>query len=264
MKIIDLQSKHKNTYFHCLEEWSDEMKDAGDSKEKWYEKMKDRGLRVKLAEDDQGNICGMIQYVPSEYSFVDTAGFYIVKCIWVYGYKNGMGDQQKKGIGTLLIEAAEQDCRELGTNGLLTWGISMPFFMRASWFKKHGFKKIDKDNIRVLLWKPFKEGVMPPKLIKKKKKLELTEGKVTVQAFVNGWCPASNTVYERMKKISEEFKEYIVFEHYDTTDKEIFDEWGILDAVYLDGKVVQKGAPPSYEKLHRKVEKKVSRLKQLG
>ncbi|MBI9015452.1 MAG: GNAT family N-acetyltransferase [Clostridiales bacterium] len=261
MKIIDLESKHKDNYFHCLEEWSDEMKDAGDSKEKWYEKMKDRGLRVKLAEDDQGRICGMIQYVPSEYSFVDTAGFYIVKCIWVYGYKEGMGNQQKKGIGTQLIEAAEQDCRELDTNGLLVWGISMPFFMRASWFKKHGFKKIDKDNIRILLWKPFKEGVIPPKLVKKKKKLELIEGKVTVQAFVNGWCPASNIVYERMKKISEEFKEYIVFEYYDTSNKEVFDEWGVLDAVYLDGKVVQKGAPPSYEKLYSKVAKKVSRLK---
>ena len=49
MKIIDLNEKYLKTFFCCLEDWSDEMKDAGDHKQKWFEKMKDKGLRVKLA-----------------------------------------------------------------------------------------------------------------------------------------------------------------------------------------------------------------------
>lgn len=40
------------------------MKEAGDHKALWYEKMKDKGLRVKLAADGD-KVCGMIQYVPS-------------------------------------------------------------------------------------------------------------------------------------------------------------------------------------------------------
>ena len=32
MKIIDLSKKHEQLYFKCLEDWSDEMKEAGDNK----------------------------------------------------------------------------------------------------------------------------------------------------------------------------------------------------------------------------------------
>ena len=54
MKITDLTEENKNLYFVCLEDWSDEMKEAGNHKECWYNKMKDKDLGVKLAEDDEG------------------------------------------------------------------------------------------------------------------------------------------------------------------------------------------------------------------
>jgi N-acetylglutamate synthase-like GNAT family acetyltransferase len=260
MKIIDLKPDYNKTYFNCLEDWSDEMADSGNYKALWYEKMNEKGLRVKLAVDDDDKVCGMIQYVPSEYSFVSEDGFYMIMCIWVHGYKEGVGNQQKKGIGTMLIEAAEKDCRVMGVKALLAWGVSLPFFMKASWFKKHGYKKIDKDSIRVLLWKPFIENVKPPVLIKMRKKPELVEGKVKIDAFVNGWCPAQNMVFERTRKAAEEFKDDIVFDLHDTTDREVYHEWGVLNGVYIDGKAVQKGPPPSYDKIHSIIKKKVGKL----
>jgi hypothetical protein len=107
MKIIDLAPEHENLYFCCLEDWSDEIKEAGDHKACWYRKMKDRGLRVKLARDDNGVICGMIQYVPSEVSFIEGNDLYVVLCIWIHGHKQGIGNQQKKGMGKALLSAAE-------------------------------------------------------------------------------------------------------------------------------------------------------------
>ena len=65
MQIIDLDQKNLNSYFLCLEDWSDEIKEAGNHKEKWYGKMNDKGLRVKLAVDDNGQAGGMIQICPS-------------------------------------------------------------------------------------------------------------------------------------------------------------------------------------------------------
>lgn len=53
MKVIDLTEDYKELYFVCLEHWSEEMKEAGDHKEVWYNKMKDKGLRVKLAVDEE-------------------------------------------------------------------------------------------------------------------------------------------------------------------------------------------------------------------
>jgi hypothetical protein len=54
MKIVDLSPEHEALYCICLEDWSEDMNEAGDHKAIWYDKMKERGLRVKLAEDERG------------------------------------------------------------------------------------------------------------------------------------------------------------------------------------------------------------------
>ena len=54
MKIVDLTPEHEKSYFLCLEDWSADAKEAGNRRELWYGKMKGKGLRVKLALDDQG------------------------------------------------------------------------------------------------------------------------------------------------------------------------------------------------------------------
>ena len=53
MEIINLTEKYHQVYFCCLEEWSDEMKEAGNHKELWYQKMKEKDLGVKLAVEDE-------------------------------------------------------------------------------------------------------------------------------------------------------------------------------------------------------------------
>ena len=73
---------------------------------------KEKGLGVKLARSEAEKICGMIQYLPIEESFVEEKDLYEVYCIWVHGYKQG------KGIGKALLAAAEEDVRDLGAKGL--------------------------------------------------------------------------------------------------------------------------------------------------
>jgi hypothetical protein len=82
-----------------------------------------------------------------------------------------------------------------------------------------------------------------------------------VDAFKNGWCPASNLTFERAKRASAEFGDKVVFKEYDTTDSEVFSEWGMMDALFVDGKEVQTGPPPSYEKIYNIIEKKAKKLK---
>ena len=97
MKIIDLGKENEDLYFKCLEDWSDDMKEAGGHKACWYEKMKDKGLGVKLALDDAGEVGGMIQYLPIDYSPAEGVDLYFIPRIWVHGYKKGRGNFQKKG-----------------------------------------------------------------------------------------------------------------------------------------------------------------------
>jgi hypothetical protein len=118
MEIVDLTPAHESLFFVCLEDWSEEMKETGDRKERWYRRMKDQGLRVKLALDDAGTPGGMIQYLPAAYQLQGGDGFYHILCIWVHSYKEGRGDFRKQGMGHGLLKAAEEDVRELGARGM--------------------------------------------------------------------------------------------------------------------------------------------------
>jgi GNAT superfamily N-acetyltransferase len=261
MKIIDLTTEYENLYFLCLEDWSDEIKEAGCHKKHWYNHQKDNGLRVKLAVDDNGEVGGMIQYQPVECSFIQGENLNFILCIWVHGYKKGRGNFQKKGMGKALLRAAEDDTKARGKAGIAAWGVSLPFWMKASWFKKQGYRVADKQGIRVLLWKPFVENSEPPKWILQKKTPEREAGKVTVSAFINSWCQAQNLVFERAKRASAEFGERVIFRKYDTSDHQIFLEWGITDALYIDEKQVRTGPPPSYEKIRKLIAKRVAKIK---
>jgi GNAT superfamily N-acetyltransferase len=260
MDIIDLNEKYLSTYLACLEDWSDEIKEGGDHKAAWFQRMKDKGLRVKLAVDGD-KACGMIHYVPIEHSFAEGKDAYFVHCVWVHGYKKGVGNYQKKGVGKALLRAAEEDAKAMGAMGLAVWGVSLPFFMKASWFRKQGYVKVDKVGMQVLLWKPFAEGAVVPKWIREKKRPPKKEGKVAVTTFLNGWCPAMNMTFERAKRAAQEFGDKVEFQDIRTIDRTIFLDWGIADGLFIDGKQMRTGPPPSYDKIKKKIAKRVKKLR---
>jgi len=261
MKIINLSPQYENLYFCCLEDWSDEIKEAGNHKACWYAKMKHKGLRVKLAQDDNGSIGGMIQYLPAEVSHIDGKDVYVVLCIWVHGHKSGRGNYQKRGMGKALLKAAEEDVRELGAKGLVAWGLWLPFFMRASWFKKQGYKVVDKLGMMRLLLKEFTPVTSMPCFIRQNKKPVLYPGKLAISLFKNGWCTAQNMVYERTKRAMAGFEHKIVLHEYDTSDLLIQQEWGICDAIFIDHAELRTGPPPAYKKIRKLVERKVKRYR---
>ena len=260
MKIVPLTPEHEPVYCVCLEDWSEEMNEAGDHKARWLEKMRARGLRVRLALDDKGEVGGMIQYVPIEEAFVDGEGLYFIHCIWVHGHKQGRGDFRKHGMGRALLAAAEQDARELGAKGMAAWGMAIPVFMRASWFRKHGYRKADAVGLQDLLWKPFAADAKPPRWIRDRKKPQPEPGRVTVTALINGWCPGMNMAFERARRAAAEFGDKVEFRAVDTFDRAAFREWGEPDAIFVDGRGIRMGPPPSYEKIRKAIAKKVKDL----
>ncbi len=260
MKIIDITPETQHLYFCCLEDWSEEMKEAGDHKQNWYEKMKNKGLRVKFALDDNNEIGGMIHYIPVEYSIFTGENLYVVLCIWVHVYKEGRGNFRKRGMGKALMKAAEEDVRKLGANGIAAWGVIIPVFMRASWFKKHGYKSVETQGMMRLMWKPFHNDAIPPRFIRQKKKPEKGNDLVKISMFRNGWCPAMNLAYERAIRASKEFEDKIEINEYQTTDKQIIDEWGITDALYIQGKQINLGPPPSFIKIRKKIARQIKKI----
>lgn len=258
--IIDLPERHEQSYFVCLEDWSPEMVEAGDLKRHWYAEAKQHGLRVKVAIDDQDQAVGMIQYLPIEEAPAEGLGLYMILCIWVHGYDKGVRDAQRRGIGSALLQAAEADARDLGATGMAAWGLRIPVWMRASWFKKHGYRAAESQAARQLVWKPFTSVARPPTWIPPQPIPDGETGKVTVTAFKNGWCPAANLVFERARKAVDELGEGVVFVTIDVASKEDLLRYGHTDEVFVDGKPVQRGAPPSYGQIKKKIEKRLNRL----
>ncbi len=261
MQIIDMADEHERLYCKCLEDWSDEMKEAGDHKTVWLEQKKKQGLRVKLARDDENKIVGMIHYVPIEHAPAIGADLYYVYCVWVHGHKEGVGDNQKKGIGKALLEAAEKDAESLGAKGLVAWGITLPFFMRSKWFKKQGYLLADRDGMMEMVWKPFRDDAVAPVLLRLKKKPTVKEGVITVTCLRNGWCPAQDLSFERMKRASAGFGDLVDFREIDTEEREIMEEWGTSDALFIDDRLIPTGPPPSYAKLRKMLESKARKLR---
>ena len=137
----------------------------------------------------------------------------------------------------------------------------MPFWMKASWFKKMGYEKIDRNGMLVLLWKPFTDDAVPPRLIRPQKKPPVVADKVAVTCFRNGWCPAQNLICERAKRAAHEVGDSVVVSEIDTSDKATLREWGISDALFVDQKEMRTGPPPSYEKVRKVIAKRAKRLR---
>ena len=112
-----------------------------------------------------------------------------------------------------------------------------------------------------MLWKPFNENAVPPKFMKILKKPSKGEGKVNVTLFRNGWCQTMNITCERVKRACLEFPDKINLQEFDTVkNREIVEEWGITDSIYINGKELGAGPPKPYEKIRRKIKKRVNRL----
>ncbi|MFW2333318.1 GNAT family N-acetyltransferase [Ilumatobacter sp.] len=261
VRIVDLPERHVESYFVCLEDWSSEMTEARDLKQRWFEQHRERGLRVKLALDDDDRALGMIQYLPIESSPAQGDDLYMILCIWVHGYGQGVGDVQGAGIGSKLLAAAEADVRELGALGLAAWGLHLPVWMKASWFKRHGYRTADRIGARELVWKPFSSDADPPRWVEPRPLPAGDSGAVDVRAFCSGWCPAANLVHERARRASDELGDDVSFVSVDTTDRVTQLEYGRTDEVLVDGRPLQRGAPPSYAAVRRRIARRQRRLR---
>jgi GNAT superfamily N-acetyltransferase len=262
VQIIDLHEDKKDLFCLCLEDWSADARESGPKRRQWLDRCRAQcGLRAKLALDDNGVEGGMIQYGPIEHSHVDGSGLYFIYCIHVHGYRQGRGDFRRHGMGQSLLAAAERDARERGAAGMAAWGVWLPFWMRASWFKRHGYRTADRQGVSLLVWKPFTDSAQPPRWYPRTgKRPEPIPGKVNVTAFTSGWCLAQNLVLERAKRAAAEFGDRVVFREIDTSDSGSVAEWGVADAVLVDGRNLQKGPPPSYETIRKAIARRVARL----
>jgi hypothetical protein len=72
---------------------------------------------------------------------------------------------------------------------------------------------------------------------------------------------AMNLAMERARKAARRFGERAEFHLVDTSEREALLAWGQADSVWVDGREVRTGPPPSQERLVRLVGRRVARLR---
>ncbi|MFW6281643.1 MAG: hypothetical protein ACOC1O_02460 [bacterium] len=257
-RIKDLSDFEMDEYLCCLKTWDKSF--YSDRKRKWYNKKVKRGLCVKVMKDDSNNVLGMVQYLPAEESFVEGEDIYLIQCIWVNGYEKGTGNVQGRGLGISLLSAVEKDVKSRGIGALAAWGMSFEEWMPVSWYIKQGYTEVDRDGMRVLVWKKFNTTVSAPQISKPKKLPETVKGKVLVLVFNDGWCQDSNIESDVTKKIVKDYGDKVVYKEYDTSDKEVLREWGIDNAILVDKEWLSFGPHSVEEQLRKLIEEKISDL----
>ena len=260
VRVVDLPERHLGSYLVCLEDWSSEMDEAGDLKARWYEKARDRGLRVKLALDDEDRPLGMVQYVPIELSPAQGEDLYHDPVhLGARPRARGRRCAGSGGSAPRSLAAAEEDARGFGAKGMAAWGLRLPVWMKASWYKKHGYRSVDRIGVRELVWKPFVAEAREPRWVQEQPVVIGGTGKVEVTAFQSGWCPAANLVHERARRAAEELGSEVHFTTIDTSDRDTMIRCGRSDEVLVNGRPLQRGAPPSYKTVRRKIAKQLRR-----
>jgi hypothetical protein len=145
---------------------------------------------------------------------------------------------------------------------MAAWGLALPLWMRASWFRRHGYRQADRRGLARLLWKPFAAGAEPPRWPPATgRRPEPAAGKVVVTGCVNGWCPAQNLSFERARRAAVPFGDRVEVRTVDTTDRATMLAWGESDALFVDGVRVRTGPPPSEAKLSALIGRRVRRLR---
>jgi len=107
---------------------------------RWLQTNAKFGLRAKALLAPDGEPGGYIEYIPGEFAWrgVDAGGYMFIHCIWIYSRK-----YQRKGWGTLMVEACLNDARKAGKSGVAVMVRDGPWLADRRLFLANGFKPVD-------------------------------------------------------------------------------------------------------------------------
>ncbi|MFW9970913.1 MAG: GNAT family N-acetyltransferase [Candidatus Odinarchaeota archaeon] len=201
---------------------------------KWVGSM----LHSELAIHGQVNM-GLLEYVPIENALepIDGKNSLFINCMWV------LPPFWQMGVGTALLETLIEKAKQHGGASVIVYdgdrwfGTSIKY-MPLSFFKKFGFKEVDRDGSRILLNLDLGSSSVP-KLITPKLKEFQKNKKINLELFYSNQCPWSKYMINTIKKGIETYST-INLKIHNTDDPKFVKELGISKGIYLNGKPIIK------------------------
>ena len=118
------------------------------------------GLKAKILLGDDDKPCGYIEYLPGEFAWrgVSAAGYMFIHCVW-----NQSKRAQRRGWGSLLVQACLHDAQSAGMNGVAVIAREGPWLAGRSLFVANGFTPVATaaPDYQLMVFK-FKPGAADP------------------------------------------------------------------------------------------------------
>ena len=155
---ITPENARQETFF-CVKN----MKDPGFAcKERWFAEEQRNGLRLKIIKNEEGKMCGFIEYLPAEMAWrpVEAEGYMFIHCMFTYP-----NTERNRGHALRLVEECEKEALELGMHGVCVMTSKGPWITDMRIFEKMGYSKVDKIGRFELMAKKFEPTSEDPHLI---------------------------------------------------------------------------------------------------
>jgi GNAT superfamily N-acetyltransferase len=109
-------------------------------KYRWLQANGKFGLRAKTLLAPGGQASGYIEYLPGEFAWrgVEAGGYMFIQCIWVFSRRH-----QRKGWGSVMIEACLDDAKKAGMNGVAVVVRDGPWLADRRLFLANAFEPVD-------------------------------------------------------------------------------------------------------------------------
>lgn len=239
MRIEQVTDKTLDEFLRCLKDKDQEDPRQTEIRRQWYNEHRQKGLFAGWVKSPDNSTVGLFQTIPIEYSPLAGQDLMVILCLWIHSYVWGVGVQQGKGLGRLLIDSLEEQARSTGAKGIAAWGIDWEVnWMPASFFRHIGYEQADSEDKVKVFWKPFSRDAQPPRL----KRLPVLpapgKDKVNVLVAANGWCLGCYK-YLYARDALKGLEDIVDYTECAPPEKAAYLHLGLAGGIFLDGKVVQ-------------------------
>ena len=263
MEVFELQDTEEQILlclnFDFSKDWETDRKEAfkplgraKDVKRFWNYNTLFKGVRVLVAYEGASPV-GQLEYIPIEHAPRPVKGenLLFIDCLFVEPRKRW------HGVGAKLLEACEAKAHEQHLAGLAVIAYPDSLFMPAGFFIEHGFCVIAESECAWLLMKNW-DKVPPPKFLPRRLQPQLAAaGQTTVDLFWCGQCPFWVHARDELLKIAHELGDQVVVREINTDDRQVLEQWGIANGVFINGECAFL-YPPSKDEIRKALQAKMN------
>jgi len=221
---------------------------------KWVGKM----LHSDLAVENQVPM-GLLEYIPIEQALEPVKGknSLFINCIWI------LPPFWNTGVARSLMKTFIQRAKQTGGASVIAYDEDRWFgtsikYLPSTFFKKFGFKEVDKDESRILMFLDLDSNTHP-EFIKPKATSSIETDIITLDIFFNSQCPWSKYMINTIKKGMKKYPK-VEINIINTDDRNIIEQMGISRGIRINGKPVIKRMV-SWEEVETQINKIQNEIK---